>query len=80
MPVLRVVAFERRPTSAWQDQKSDQRTAFAQASVSTADMPIIAVTTHNQSDAPTVRRRAAVVGLTVRGFTIVERVFELRCG
>ncbi len=56
-----------------QNQMGDEEghTTFAQASVNTADMPIIPVTTHNQSDAPIDRRRTAVVGLTFRGFTIV---------
>jgi hypothetical protein len=35
-----------------------------------AETPIIAVTTHNQSEAPLVRRRAALDGLTCTGLAI----------
>jgi hypothetical protein len=44
------------------------------AKATNVEIPMIAVTTHNQSDPPTERRRTALLGLTMTGFTIVYLV------
>lgn len=44
---------------------------FDHARANKVEIPMIAVTTHNQSEAPTERRRSAEVGLAWTGLTIV---------
>jgi len=54
-------------------------TNFDHARANKVEIPMIAVTTHNQSEAPTERRRSAEVGLTWTGLTIVYSKIGSEC-